>query len=149
VLWAAACGSNLSVPRDAFLAVGGFDAAIDINEHRELALRLCHSGLRMTPVDGAHTYHMTHRTGWRDPLLDLAWEAQFYAAHPIPAVKLLAVFWAGLSMQGAALGEARIASLPELAAAARGDTGIDYDAARARLGLPLLGRALASAVDPR
>jgi hypothetical protein len=34
--------------------------------------------------------------------------------------------------------EARIDSLPQLEIAARGDNGIDYDAARARLGLPAL-----------
>ena len=44
VLWATASGSNLSVPRDAFLEVGGFNEAIDISEHRELALRLCQAG---------------------------------------------------------------------------------------------------------
>ena len=53
VLWAAASGSNQSVPRDAFLAVGGFNPAIDNNEHRELALRLCRAGLRMAPAEAA------------------------------------------------------------------------------------------------
>ncbi|MFI4976875.1 MAG: glycosyltransferase family 2 protein [Caulobacterales bacterium] len=148
VLWAAACGSNLSVPREAFLSVGGFDANIDINEHRELALRLCGAGLRMAPVQGARSHHMTHRTGWRDPLVETDWETAFYAAHPIPAVKLLAVFWASLAPNSPLPAEARIGSLPQLAAAARGETGADYDAARALLGLPALGRPLpTSAVD--
>ena len=74
VLWAAASGSNQSVGRDAFLACGGFDEELSINEHRELALRLCQSGLRMVPVDGAFSYHLTHRTGWRDPVGDSTWE---------------------------------------------------------------------------
>jgi len=139
VLWAAACGSNQSVRRDAFLDVGGFDEAITNNEHRELALRLCRAGLRMTPVDGARVYHMTHRSGWRDPLKEVEWEAVFYAAHPLLAVKLLAVFWASLSPDSPLPDEARILSLPALEAAALGTNGVDYDAARARLGLPSLG----------
>jgi GT2 family glycosyltransferase len=140
VLWAAASGCNLSVSRAAFAEVGGFNEAIDINEHRELALRLCQAGLRMAPVEGARTYHLTHRAGWRDPLLDTGWEAAFHAAHPIAAVGLLAVFWASLSPQSPLPDEARICSLPALEAAARGETGADYDAARARLGLLALER---------
>jgi GT2 family glycosyltransferase len=139
VLWAAASGSNQSVPREAFLAAGGFNAAIDNNEHRELALRLCGAGLRMAPVEGARSYHLTHRSGWRDPLAETSWEAVFYAAHPIAAVKLLAVFWASLAPQSPLPAEARIASLPALEAAAAGADGVDYDAARASLGLAALG----------
>jgi GT2 family glycosyltransferase len=138
ILWAAAIGSNLSVPRAAFLEAGGFAEWCDIAEHRELALRLCKSGLRMAPVEGARTYHLTHRSGWRDPLKETAWEAGFYAAHPIPEVKLLALYWASFSLQNRLPTEARIDSLPQLEIAARGDNGIDYDAARARLGLPAL-----------
>lgn len=134
VLWAAACGSNMSVRRDAFLEAGGFDEAIDINEHRELALRLCDAGHRMVPVDGARTYHLTHRMGWRDPLEETAWEEAFYRAHPILVVKLLSIFWAGLSGAKPGPGMPSIGSLPELAAAARGDDGIDYDAVRRRIG---------------
>lgn len=118
VLWAAASGSNLSVRREAFLGVGGFDEALDINEHRELALRLCKIGQRMVPVEGARSYHMTHRSFWRDPLLERDWEEIFYRAHPIKAVRLLAPFWAGLSQSGPAPDQPRISSLPELAAAA-------------------------------
>jgi hypothetical protein len=77
---------------------------------------------------------MTHRTGWRDPLEETGWEEAFYRAHPILAVKLLAVFWAGLSGAKRAPGIPSIASLPELAAAARGDDGIDYDEVRRRIG---------------
>jgi GT2 family glycosyltransferase len=145
VLWAAACGSNLSVPRRAFLDAGGFNAAIDNTEHRELALRLCRAGLRMGPVEDARTYHLTHRTGWRDPLKETDWEAVFHAAHPIPAVPLLAVFWASVSPQSHLPPEARIASLEALAAAARGETSVDYTAARAQLGLPPLGLTGAAA----
>jgi GT2 family glycosyltransferase len=149
VLWAAASGSNQSVPREAFLAVGGFNVAIDNNEHRELALRLCQAGLRMVPAEGARSYHLTHRSGWRDPLVETGWEAVFHAAHPIPAVKLLAVFWASLSPRSPLPDEARITSLPALEAAARGEGGVDYDAARARLGLPDLSPAIAARAEAR
>lgn len=130
VLWAAAAGSNLSVRRDDFMRSGGFHEGLDITEQRELALRLCLNGARMVPVDGARTYHLTHRSGWRDPLQESTWEDVFYGAHPILAVKLLSVFWAGLSARSAIPPAARIASLPELEVAARGDNGIDYDAVR-------------------
>lgn len=136
VLWATACGGNQSVPRDAFLQAGGFDEAIDINEHRELALRLCQAGLRMRFVEGAKSYHMLHRMGWRDPLLNTDWEIAFHAAHPIAAVRLLAVFWSSLSPGCTLPPEARILSIPALeAAASRGDDAL-YDLARAQLGLP-------------
>jgi len=59
--------------------------------------------------------------------------------HPLLAVKLLAVFWASLSPDSPLPDEARILSLPALEAAARGTNGVDYDTARARLGLPSLG----------
>ena len=142
VLWAAASGSNLSVRRDDFLRSGGFNEGMDINEHRELALRLCQNGARMVPVAGARTYHLTHRSGWRDPLQETTWEKIFYRAHPILAVKLLSVFWAGLFTRSAIPPAARIASLPELETAARGDNGIDYDAVRRLIpGLPDLSAA--------
>jgi GT2 family glycosyltransferase len=130
VLWAAASGNNLSVRREDFLRVGGFNESLDLNEHRELALRLCLQGAQMTPADGARSYHMTHRNGWRDPLQQTQWEEVFYRAHPIPAVKLLAIFWASLSGDGRIPREAQIHSLPQLEAAANGNTGIDYDGVR-------------------
>ena len=96
-LWAAASGSNLSVRRDRFLAAGGFDPAIDINEHRELAYRLCRAGARMIPVEGARSYHLTHRAGWRDPLEDDRWERRFRAAHPEAPLTALKAFWSSLA----------------------------------------------------
>jgi GT2 family glycosyltransferase len=134
-LWAAATGSNLSVPRAAFLEVGGFAEWCGLIDHRELALRLCKSGHRMMPVDGARNYHLTHRSGWRDPLKETSWEAKFYAAHPMPEVKLLALYWASLSTQIPLPEQARINSLLQLEHAARGHSGVDYDTARARIGL--------------
>jgi len=117
-LWAAASGSNQSVSREAFLASGGFHPSLTVNEHRELALRLCQAGLRMTPADGARSYHMTHRQGWRDPLADTAWEALFYRAHPLPEVALLSVLWASLADPSPCPAAARITSIAALAAAA-------------------------------
>ena len=119
VLWAAASGSNFSVQKEAFERAGGFREDLDLNEHRELALRLYRDGLRLVPVDGARTYHMTHRTALRDPLVQREWEQIFYRAHPLPEVKLLARFWASLAPRSAIPLEARINSLAELAAAAR------------------------------
>lgn len=125
VLWAAASGSNQSVNRAAFLDCGGFDKAITINEHRELALRLCNVGARMVPVDGAFSYHLTHRTGWRDPAVDTEWEEIFYQAHPIPAVPLMSIFWASLSDPLPFPATSRIMSLPELEAAAERCQGVE------------------------
>jgi GT2 family glycosyltransferase len=130
VLWAAASGSNLSMRRDDFLRSGGFHEQLDLSEQRELALKLCLGGARMVPVEGGRTYHLTHRSGWRDPLQTPSWEQAFYEAHPILAVKLLSVFWAGLSSPSVIPRASQIASLPELERAARGDNGIDYDAVR-------------------
>jgi GT2 family glycosyltransferase len=117
VLWAAASGANMSVNRTAFLDNGGFKPELDNNEHRELALRLCHRGMSMAGTK-ARTYHMTHRSGWRDPLKETDWEDVFFAAHPTAEVALLPVLWASL-VDGSDLPEvARLHSLPELAAAA-------------------------------
>ena len=132
VLWAAASRRNQSMARAAFLDAGGFDEDLDINEHRELALRLCAAGGRMAAgrrALGAIT-SPTAAAGairWPRP----GWEAVFHAAHPDP----------GGEAAGGVLGqprapeprpgaEARISSLAELEAAARGETGVDYDAVR-------------------
>jgi hypothetical protein len=123
VLWAAASGSNLSVSRDAFLESGGFDEELTINEHREMALRLCDNGLRMTATR-ARTFHLTHRSGWRDPLEDTAWERRFYATHPIAEVALLRFFWSGLS-DASSRHDGRISTLGELAACAERYRGIE------------------------
>jgi hypothetical protein len=115
VLWAAAGGSNQSVSRNGFLQAGGFHPKLSINEHRELALRLCQRGFRMAPTS-ARTFHLIHRSGWRDPLQDTDWEQTFYEAHPLPEVALLPFFWASLSEAPSFPPEACIRSLPELSA---------------------------------
>ena len=114
LLWAAASGSNFSVPRADFVAAGGFDEALDINEHRELALRLMQHGLAMVPAEGARTHHLTHRSGWRDPLVERGWETVFRRRHPDAPVGLLAGFWRGLSDAGGG-GPQSLAELAEQA----------------------------------
>jgi glycosyltransferase involved in cell wall biosynthesis len=129
VLWMAASGHNLSVRRRDFEAVGGFDERLPLNEHRELAFRLAERGIPLVAVPGARTYHLTHRTGWRDPLEETDWERIFYEAHPCLAVKLMAVFW--MSIGGKSLPEeARITSLPQLDGIVRRGAAVDYDVLR-------------------
>lgn len=118
VLWAAASGANQSLGREAFLSQGGFHPEISINEHRELAIRLCRSGLKMAAAT-ARSYHMTHRSGWRDPLLDTTWEAIFFEIHPLPEVALLPLLWEGLNDHNASDGTLAILTLPQLAQAAK------------------------------
>jgi glycosyltransferase involved in cell wall biosynthesis len=141
VLWAAASGSNQSVRRDVFLGAGGFHPGIDINEHRELALRLVRGGAQMRGLAGARSFHLTHRRIWRDPLRDTAWEAAFLAAHPQPAVALLALFWASLARHSALADGPRIDTFSALETASHTPDAPAFDAARRRLGLPALGRA--------
>lgn len=93
LLWAAASGSNLSIARAAFAAAGGFDPAIDLNEHRELAYRLMGQGYRLSAVPDARTYHLTHRSGWRDPLRDVGWEQRFRQRHPEAPLTRLKAIW--------------------------------------------------------
>jgi GT2 family glycosyltransferase len=133
VLWMAASGSNLSVRRDAFLAHGGFDETLGhIIDHREMPLRLCQSGCRMGFVPGARSYHLIHRSGWTgaDPLQHPQWDANLYRRHRLPEVRLLVVLWASLADPSPVPPAARILSLPALELAARGETGIDYEAVR-------------------
>lgn len=124
VLWAAASGANQSLSRQAFLKTGGFHPDLTINEHRELALRLCDQGLKMAACKG-RTYHMIHRSGWRDPLEELSWEEVFYQAHPLPEVALLSLLWQSLSETTSLPQASRICSLSELAIAAERCKGIE------------------------
>jgi glycosyltransferase involved in cell wall biosynthesis len=140
VLWMAASGHNASVRRADFEAVGGFDERLTINEHRELAFRLSERVVRVAAVPGALTYHLTHRSGWRDPLRDTDWERTFYQAHPCLAVKLMAVFWMSVSDVKTIPPEARITSLAQMDRIVQEGTIIDYDAIRrAHPPLPDLG----------
>lgn len=123
VLWAAASGSNQSLARVAFLSSGGFRPDLTINEHRELALRLCGQGLRMAGCTG-RTYHMIHRSGWRDPLHERDWEAIFYQAHPLPEVGLLSLLWESLSDSVATSATPQMLSLQDLENAAKRCAGV-------------------------
>jgi len=124
ILWMAASGSNQSVPRSAFLESGGFHREISINEHRELALRLCAMGLSMSACSG-RTFHLTHRSGWRDPLKDTSWEQVFFQAHPTAEVALMSLLWESISADSQLPAPARINSLEELAMAAERCRGLD------------------------
>jgi glycosyltransferase involved in cell wall biosynthesis len=123
VLWAAASGHNLSVARTTFLEAGGFNTDISFDEHRRLALRLCQRGLRIMATS-ARSFHLIHRSGWRDPLQENTWEEIFYRSHPLPEVALLSFFWASLSDKPPFPSQACLRSLPELAAAARRYRGL-------------------------
>jgi hypothetical protein len=91
--WMAASGHNFSIPTRMFNDAGGFPTDISVNEHRELALRLCRSGARIVAVDGAISLHLTHREGYRDPLKgEDGWEQAFARKHPLEA-HLMMRFW--------------------------------------------------------
>jgi len=91
--WMAASGHNFSIPTRTFIAAGGFPLDISINEHRELALRLCRDGARVVPVDGAVSLHLTHREGYRDPMKgEDDWEQAFARRHPYE-LQLMMRFW--------------------------------------------------------
>jgi hypothetical protein len=114
VEWMAAAGHNFSVPRDAFEAAGGFDEEISINEHRELALRLCRRGARVVAVEGAISVHLTHREGWRDPLAgEDNWEKAFARRHPIET-ELMLRFWRSLAGDRSIDPTARLMTLEEV-----------------------------------
>ena len=99
--WMTAAGHNFSIPRAAFLAAGGFDQDISINEHRELALRLCRSGARVVVVEGAISVHVTHREGYRDPLTgEDGWEKAFARLHPFET-QVMMRFWRSLAADSA------------------------------------------------
>ena len=95
--WMAAAGHNFSVPRALFEDVGGFNEEVSLNEHRELALRMCRRGARVRSVEGAISIHITHREGWRDPLAtDDGWQTVFARHHPLETQVLLR-FWRSLA----------------------------------------------------
>ena len=82
--WIAASGHNFSIPAQAFRTAGGFATDISINEHRELALRLCRANARLRVVEGAVSLHLTHREGYRNPLTgEDGWEQAFARRHPL------------------------------------------------------------------
>lgn len=95
--WMAASGHNFSIPTALFRDAGGFALDISINEHRELALRLCRAGARMVAVLGATSLHLTHREGYRDPMAgEDGWEQAFARRHPFETA-LMMRFWRSLA----------------------------------------------------
>jgi hypothetical protein len=95
--WIAASGHNFSIPSEAFRAAGGFDTDISINEHRELALRLCRDKARLRVVEGAVSLHLTHREGYRNPLSgEDGWEQAFARRHPYET-KVMMRLWRTLA----------------------------------------------------
>jgi glycosyltransferase involved in cell wall biosynthesis len=131
VLWLTAPGQNFSIRRSEFDAVGGFDERLSLNEHRELAFRLCERGMQMVAVP-ARSFHMLHRVGWRDPLDDGEWERIFYRAHPCLATRLMRFFWLTVARDKELPEEARIESLEELDSIVKRGPSFDYDGLRGR-----------------
>jgi glycosyltransferase involved in cell wall biosynthesis len=98
--WIAASGHNFSIPRAAFEAAGGFDPDISINEHRELALRLCRANAKLVVVEGAISLHLTHREGYRNPLTgEDGWEQAFARRHPLET-QIMMRLWRSLADDG-------------------------------------------------
>lgn len=122
--WMTAAGHNFSIPREPFLAAGGFPVDISINEHRELALRLCRDGARVVPVEGAISLHLTHREGYRDPMKgEDDWERAFAVRHPFE-LQLMMRFWRTLGGDATLPGAERLPTLEAVEAllAARAGT---------------------------
>lgn len=114
--WMAASGHNFSIPREPFLAAGGFPLDISINEHRELALRLCRDGARVVPVEGAISLHLTHREGYRDPMKgEDDWEQAFARRHPFE-LGLMMRFWRTLGADPTLDAEQRLPTLESVEA---------------------------------
>jgi|CZKU01.1.fsa_nt_gi glycosyltransferase involved in cell wall biosynthesis len=117
--WMAAAGHNFSIAREAFLEAGGFDRDISINEHRELALRLCRRGARVVVVEGAVSVHLTHREGWRDPLTgEDRWEEAFARRHPLET-ELMLRLWRSLAGDATLEPAQRLMTLEEVDALLR------------------------------
>lgn len=139
VLWAATSGQNTSMPREPFLQVNGFDEKLEINEQRELAYRMFKKGIKFGYIPDAKSYHMLHRSGWRNPMEMPDWEKRFLALHPSRAVALLNVFWATIANPNQLPAELRIHNLLELERANLNEKRMNYDEARLILGLEPLG----------
>lgn len=130
LLWMTAAAHNMSLPREAFEALGGFHEGLTVNEHRELALRHCQQGGAVRFAAGARTYHLLKGEGFRDPLTaDAHWERLFYEAHPTLATKLMMIFWQSLAGDPHIPAAARILSLPQMEEALKAPP-VDYDEVR-------------------
>ena len=111
--WLAAAGHNFSIPRESFAASGGFAADISLNEHRELALRLCRARARLVVVDDAVSLHLTHREGYRNPLTgEDGWEQAFARRHPFET-QIMMRFWRTLADDATLAPADRVATLEQ------------------------------------
>jgi hypothetical protein len=82
------------------------------------------------PVEGARSFHMLHRVGWRNPVTETDWESDFYGSHPCLAVKLINVFLLSLEGDRDIPPEARIESFEQMEAIVQGGSSFDYDSLR-------------------
>jgi len=139
VIWAAASGHNFSMTKEVFLKTQGFDLELTMNEHRELAFKLSLAGYRHGYIEEAKSYHLTHRSGWRNPLTISDWEERFLALHPIRSVALLSIFWATIANADKLPKPLQIPDFESLEKASLNLDLINYDEARSCIGLPTLG----------
>jgi hypothetical protein len=122
-LWMTVSAHNISIRKEHFSSVGGFDENLTLNEHRELALRLeTRLGLAVRLLAECRSYHLCHSTAWRDPLVSLdAWEPFMLASYPRNDVKLLSFFWLSLANTSELPQELRIGTIDELVERSCGD----------------------------
>ena len=114
--WMAASGHNFSIPSELFARSGGFAMDISINEHRELALRLCREGARVVVAEDAISLHLTHREGYRDPLKgEDNWEQAFARRHP-RETELMVRLWRSLAGDPSLAEHEKVNSLEEVEA---------------------------------
>lgn len=115
-LWMTVSAHNISIRKEPFSSVGGFNEHLTLNEHRELALRLeIRLGLAVRLLEECRSYHLCHSTTWRDPLVSLdAWEPFMLASYPRNDVRLLSFFWLSLAGSSELPPELRIATIEEL-----------------------------------
>jgi hypothetical protein len=120
----AASAHNISLRREPFISVGGFNETMALNEHRELALRLeTRCGLSVRLLEECRSYHLCHSTAWRDPLVSLdSWEPFLLASYPRNDVKLLSFFWLSLADSSGLPEELRLGTLEELIERSNGDS---------------------------
>ncbi|HEX6358694.1 glycosyltransferase family 2 protein [Actinophytocola sp.] len=91
VPWLGCVGANVSMPRDLWARVGGFDAGFGEVwgcEDLELGLRLHQAGARRDVVPAALGVHLTHRRArrWDEHAVNMD---RFATLHPLPAVREL------------------------------------------------------------
>ena len=122
-LWMTVSAHNISIRKEHFSSVGGFDENLALNEHRELALRLqTRLGLAVRLLEECRSYHLCHSTAWRDPLVSLdAWEPFMLASYSGNDVRLLSFFWLSLANTADLPQELRIGTIEELIERSRGD----------------------------